>query len=65
MQGLMAWPLATILADADLANAEANKGMMITDSTSAGKDVSAYYAKADDEAAPMVILIHEWWRLEP
>ena len=63
MQGLMALPLATILADVDLANAEASKGMMITESTSAGKDVSAYFAKADDAAKPVVILIHEWWGL--
>ena len=63
MQGLMALPLATILADVDLAHAEASKGMMITERTSAGKDVSAYFAKADNEAAPVVILIHEWWGL--
>ena len=63
MQGLMALPLATILADADLAHAEASKGMMITESTSAGKGVSAYFAKADNAAAPVVILIHEWWGL--
>ena len=63
MQGLMALPLATILADVDLAHAEAGKGMMITESTSAGKDVSAYFAKADNAAAPVVILIHEWWGL--
>ena len=63
MQGLMALPLATILADVDLAHAEASKGMMITESTSAGKDVSVYFAKADDAAAPVVILIHEWWGL--
>ena len=63
MQGLMALPLATILADVDLAHAEASKGMMITERTSAGKDVSAYFAKADNAAAPVVILIHEWWGL--
>jgi len=63
MQGLMALPLATILADVDFAHAEASKGMMITERTSAGKDVSAYFAKADNAAAPVVILIHEWWGL--
>ena len=41
MQGLMASPLATILADVDLAHAEASKGIMITECTSAGKDVYA------------------------
>jgi dienelactone hydrolase len=55
MQGLMALPLATILADVDLAHAEASKGMMITESTSAGKNLSAYFAKADNAAAPVVI----------
>ena len=63
MQGLMALPLATIPADVDLAHAEAGKGMMINESTSAGKDVSAYFAKADNAAAPGVISIHEWWGL--
>ena len=63
MQGSMALPLATILANGDLAHAEAGKGMMIIERTSAGNDISAYFAKADDAAAPVVILIHEWWGL--
>jgi len=63
MKGMMALPLATILADVDLAHAEASKGEMVTGMTSTGKSVSAYFAKADKEKAPVVILIHEWWGL--
>jgi carboxymethylenebutenolidase len=63
MQGLMALPLVTFLADVDLAHAEASKGVMITESTSTGQNVSAYFAKADNAAAPVVILIHECWGL--
>ena len=59
----MALPLATIYADVDFAHAEASKGMKITNSTSAGKDVSAYFARAYNAAAPVMILIHEWWGL--
>ena len=55
MQGLMALPLETILADVDLAHAEASKGMIITESTSASNDVSAYFAKTDNATAPLVI----------
>lgn len=63
MHGLMALPLATILANVDLAHAKASKGMMITERSNAGKDVSAYFAKADNTAGPVVILIHEMWGL--
>ena len=63
MQGLMALPLATIFANVDLAHAKASKGVITTESISAGKDVSAYFAKADNAAAPVVILIHEYWGL--
>ena len=63
MQGLMALPLATMLADVDLAHTEASKGMMIPESASAGNDISAYFAKADNAAASVVISIHEWWGL--
>ena len=51
----MALPLETILADVDLAHAEASKGMIITESTSASNDVSAYFAKTDNATAPLVI----------
>ena len=55
MQGSMALPLATIPADVDLAHAGASNGVMITESTRTGKDVSAYFAKTDNAAAPVVI----------
>ena len=35
------------------------QGVMIIDSTSAGKDESVYFAKASNAATPVVILIHE------
>jgi carboxymethylenebutenolidase len=63
MQRLIALPLAAIPADVDLAHAKASKGMMITESTSAGNNVSANFTKADNAAAPVVIIIHEWWGL--
>ena len=42
---------------------DTHQWVMITDITSAGKDVTAYFAKANNAAAPVVILIHEWWGL--
>jgi len=63
MKGMLALPLAAILADVDLAHAEASKGVMLQETTAAGSAVSAYFAKADKDDAPVVILIHEWWGL--
>ena len=62
-RGLMALPLATIRADVDIARAETSKGIIITKSTNAGSNVSAYFVEADYAAAPVVVLIHEWWAL--
>ena len=63
LAGALALPLATILANVELAEAQAAKGVSINQSTADGRTVSAYFAKADKKDAPVVILIHEWWGL--
>ncbi len=63
LAGALALPLATILADLDLAHAEAGKGVMLDQKTADGRPVSAYFAEAKEKDAPVVILIHEWWGL--
>jgi carboxymethylenebutenolidase len=63
LAGALALPLATILADIDLARAEAAKGVTLSQTTADGRTVSAYFAEAEAKDAPVVILIHEWWGL--
>src|SRR6056300_927835 len=63
LAGALALPLATILANVDLAEAQAAKGVSIKQTTADGRTVSAYFAEADKKDAPVVILIHEWWGL--
>ena len=63
LAGALALPLATILANVDLAEAQAAKGVYIKQTTADGRTVSAYFAEADKKDAPVVILIHEWWGL--
>ena len=63
LAGALALPLATILANVDLAEAQAAKGVSINQTTADGRSVSAYFAEADKKDAPVVILIHEWWGL--
>jgi carboxymethylenebutenolidase len=63
LAGAMALPLATILGHVDLAEAQASKGVTISQTTADGRSVSAYFAEADKKDAPVVILIHEWWGL--
>ena len=63
LAGAIALPLATILANVDLAEAQAAKGVSIKQTTADGRTVSAYFAEADKKNAPVVILIHEWWGL--
>ena len=46
LAGAMALPLATILAHVDLAHAQASKGRTLTQVTSNGRTVSAYFAEA-------------------
>ena len=63
LAGALALPLATILANVDLAEAQAAKGVSIKQTTADGRTVSAYFAEADKKDTPVVILIHEWWGL--
>ena len=63
LAGALALPLATILANVDLAEAQAAKGVSIKQTTADDRTVSAYFAEADKKDAPVVILIHEWWGL--
>jgi len=63
LAGALALPLATILANVDLAEAQAAKGVSINQTTADGRTVSAYFAEADKKDTPVVILIHEWWGL--
>ena len=55
----LALPLATILANVELAEAQAAKGVSINQSTINGRPVSTYFAKPDKKDAPVAILIHE------
>ena len=59
LAGALALPLATILANVDLAEAQAAKGVSINQSTINGRPVSTYFAKPDKKDAPVAILIHE------
>jgi hypothetical protein len=59
LAGALAPPLATILANVDLAEAQAAKGVSIEQTTADGRTVNTYFAEADKKDAPMVVLIHE------
>ncbi len=63
LAGALTLTLATILANVELAKAQAAKGVSINQSTADGRTVSAYFAEADKKDAPVVILIHNWWGL--
>ena len=47
LSGAVALSLATILANVDLAEAQAAKGVSIKQTTADGRTVSAYFAEAD------------------
>ena len=63
LAGTLTLTLATILANVELAKAQAAKGVSINQSTADGRTVSTYFAEADKKDAPVVILIHKWWGL--
>lgn len=63
LAGALTLTLATILANVELAKAQAAKGVSINQSTADGRTVSAYFAEANKKDAPVVILIHKWWGL--
>ena len=60
LAGKLTLTLATVLANAELAKAQAAKGVSINQSTADGRTVSAYFAEANKKDAPVVILIHEF-----
>lgn len=63
VKGLVALPLATILADAGLAHAQAQRGETIRQTLADGREVQGYLARSTNPTAPVVVLIHEWWGL--
>ena len=58
LAGELTLTLATILANVELAKAQATKGVSINQSTADGRTGSAYFAEADKKDTPVVILIH-------
>jgi carboxymethylenebutenolidase len=58
-----ATPLATVLADAELARAAASGLQEVRTTTAGGKAVRAALALPTAPPAPAVLLIHEWWGL--
>ncbi|HEY1720460.1 MAG TPA: dienelactone hydrolase family protein [Magnetospirillaceae bacterium] len=63
LQGLAGLPLATILADPELARAAASATESVTITTPNGRKVSGALAKPAATPAPVIILVHEWWGL--
>lgn len=61
--GLVAAPLATVLADPKLARAAANGLQTVQSTLSNGKVVTAALAMPAQTPAPAIVLIHEWWGL--
>ncbi len=63
LKGLASLPLAAVLTDVELVQAAGHAGQMQSVNTSLGESVTAFVAPAEDPAAPVVVLIHEWWGL--
>ena len=61
--GLAGLPLATVLADRNLARAAAAELATATITTSGGRSVSAAIALPEVTPAGTVLLVHEWWGL--
>ena len=53
-------PLINILANVQVAEAQAAKGVSINQTAADGRTVSAYFTETDKKDAPAVILIHGW-----
>jgi carboxymethylenebutenolidase len=63
LQGIAGLPLASILADPELARAAASTTETITLKTDGGRSVIGALAKPEAATAPVIILVHEWWGL--
>jgi carboxymethylenebutenolidase len=63
LQGLAGLPLATILADPELARAAAAATQEIHVTTPTGREVYGALAEPAAAPSPVVILVHEWWGL--
>lgn len=64
LKGLASLPLATVLAYPEFALAEAERTETVSLSVG-GNTVSAALALPEADSAPTVLLIHEWWGLNP
>lgn len=63
LKGLTCLPLAAVLAHSDLAKAAADTTQTVTLKLPDGKEVSAALALPENDNAPTILLIHEWWGL--
>ncbi len=63
LKGLAGLPLATILADPDLARAAAATTEPVSITTADGRRVSGALARPAAAKAPVIVLVHEWWGL--
>lgn len=63
LQSIAGLPLATILADPELARAAAAATEPVTITTPGGRSVMGALAKPATLPAPVIILVHEWWGL--
>ncbi len=63
LKGLAATPLATLLADTQLAHAAAETLDTVNIATPMGMQISGALAMPDGDAKGGVLLVHEWWGL--
>jgi len=63
LKGLVALPLATVLAYPDLARAAAARLEPVAVDTRSGRTAHGALALPDRVPAPAILLIHEWWGL--
>jgi carboxymethylenebutenolidase len=63
LQGLAGLPLATILADPELARAAAAATEPMVLTTPTGRTIHGALAEPATMPAPVVVLVHEWWGL--